>query len=79
MMSGPTLGNGAPEQSLGTGHGRQRADAHGPSRLRRRWLGRLSVDIMLKLVDHELAVADDAIDEVADGDNSQQRSIIDDW
>ena len=33
MMSGPTLGNGAPEQSLGTGHGRQRADGHGPSQL----------------------------------------------
>ena len=42
-------------------------------------LGRLSVNIMLKLLNHELAVADDAIDEVADGDNSQQRSVIDDW
>ena len=33
VMSRPTLGDGAPEQPLGTGHGQQRADAHRTSRL----------------------------------------------
>ena len=33
VMSRPTLRDGAPEQPLGTGHGKQRADAHSPSRL----------------------------------------------
>src|SRR5262252_6861695 len=33
MMRRPTLGDGAPEQPRGTGHGQQRADAHRPSRL----------------------------------------------
>ena len=32
-MSRPALGDGAPEQPLGTGHGQQRADAHRAGRL----------------------------------------------
>ena len=32
-MRRPALGDGAPEQPLGTGHGQQRADAHRASRL----------------------------------------------
>src|SRR5690349_14978146 len=33
MMRGPALGNGAPEQPLGRGHGEQRADTHRSRRL----------------------------------------------
>src|SRR5947208_9142270 len=33
MMSRPTLGDSPVKQPLGTGHGKQRADAHSPSRL----------------------------------------------
>src|SRR5690349_18162024 len=33
MMSRPALGDGAPEQPLGAGHGKQRANAQSPSRL----------------------------------------------
>ena len=33
VMRRPALGDGAPEQPLGTGHGKQRADAHRTSRL----------------------------------------------
>ena len=32
-MSGSALGNGAPEQPLGTGHGKESADAHSAGRL----------------------------------------------
>ena len=32
-MRGPALGDGAPEQALGAGHGQQRADAHRAGRL----------------------------------------------
>src|SRR5688572_7953160 len=32
-MSRPTLGDGAPEKTLGAGHGQQHADAHRTSRL----------------------------------------------
>ena len=32
-MRPPALGDGAPEQPLGAGHGQQRADAHRPGRL----------------------------------------------
>jgi hypothetical protein len=33
LMSRSTLGDGSPEQTIGTGHGKQRADAHTSSRL----------------------------------------------
>ena len=38
-----------------------------------------SVNIMFKLPNLEFTIADDALDEVADGDNSHQLSIIDHW
>jgi hypothetical protein len=34
---------------------------------------------MLKLLDCEFTITDNAIDEVADGDNSNQPSIINHW
>ena len=38
-----------------------------------------SVDIMFELLDCEFTIGDDALNEIADGDNSNQLSIIDHW
>jgi hypothetical protein len=37
-----------------------------------------SVDVMLELLNREITIADDTLDEVADGDNAKQLFIIDD-
>ena len=38
-----------------------------------------SVNVMFKLLDCEFTIADDVLDEVADGDKSNELSIIDHW